>query len=203
MANILTGLFKKQTEVQGLQGEQASLSKQAGELQGKVNQVNNALVIAQTELMIEDTATNKKRVEKFQKALDGFNKELEAIQKRAGEVAGKLSDLNMEKRKAEIEEIASVDLANYDKAKRSAKLKDELYKMRIEIEQASGYAGAFSPKGLLKEANVEMGYFNPTNSAHQPYKELWETKRDKTDEQIDKELEVLKQAIRNFINAGE
>lgn len=199
MGNILTGLFKKGTEVQNLQGEQASLSKQAGELQQKVTQVNNALVMAQTELMIEDNATNKKKVEKFQKALEGFTKELEAIQTKSQEVQAKLAELNIERRKAEIEEIALADLANYEKSYRSSRLASELEKMKYKIGTGSNNIGSSSPSGLLKEAGVEIGYFSPSE-AHKPYKELWEEKRNNTNEQVEKDLEEVKKAIEKFLN---
>lgn len=194
------GLFSKKTELEKLMKEKEELQGKATGLQNSIQAVNGTLKLAETDYMIDSSATNKKRLDKYKKAIRDYQKELSKIQKEADKVSQGVSQLNAEKRKEELDEIAKRDLDNYSSFYRSKRLTDLLYKMKYDIEEGSNNLSMMSPTHLKKEAGFEYGNFNPENPAHKPYMELWLGKKEQLEEEVEKELKTLKQQINRFLN---
>ncbi|ABO67409.1 MULTISPECIES: hypothetical protein [Anoxybacillaceae] len=196
----LMNYFKKQSDLEKLMAEKQALENEYSEMTKKVNQVQSLLNLAQAELMVDSSTTNKKKVDKFKEALEKLEKERATVLEKVQKVAVEIARLNMEKRKAEIEAIADNDVERFEEYYRSYKLK-KLWEEKVSkiIHQKTKILDATTPKGLLKEAGVEIGHFDKTNEAHKPYLELWERKRAEVEEQVEKELAELEKQLEDFL----
>lgn len=196
--------FQKQDEIEKLQSELAELQEQRNEAARRVSQIQNAINIAQAEYIVDDSAANKKRVEKLEKGLKEQEKKLADIEAQIQRVSGELTRLQMERRKAEIEAIANEDAHRYELYYRAKKLKDLFDELAGELHKGIVYQRMHTvdinkPKGLLKEAGVKSGYFDKRLESQRPFAELWEAKQKEVHERVEEEFEELKQKILDFL----
>ncbi|EJQ53519.1 hypothetical protein IEQ_01017 [Bacillus cereus BAG6X1-2] len=85
--SIITKFFTKgnETKLGKLNNEVAELNSKVSELIGKIGQVDKALELAKVDLMLDENATNKKAVAKYETAKEKFSTEITNHQtKRAG-----------------------------------------------------------------------------------------------------------------------
>ncbi|MGY3315769.1 uncharacterized protein YlxW (UPF0749 family) [Peribacillus simplex] len=161
------GLFTKKTELEALQGQQEKLAQQIAGLQNKLAQVQSAKVFADTDLMIEDNATNKKRVDKYAKAIEGFQVELEKLSSDAQEVASKIGAVNEAEKQAEIDEVASALEKEVELAHKRKLLENKVDVLKNKLYGSSGLNYNANMKRLVGLRSTEE--FDSSNPAHAPY----------------------------------
>lgn len=188
------GLFKTAKEKMVI--EQGKLEGQASDLRNKIDKVQNAMVHVGVELMIDDSATNKKRLAKLEDGLKGFQAELEAVDSKLAEVAGKLSAIYAEEAKEEI------DKASEAYGERALKYyRRTLFNRKIETVQhvIENSAGALpQPEELRNIAGLGYGEeFNQLSHGH-----LLDKKEQadlKAKEQAEKEVDELIERINKLL----
>lgn len=202
------GLFskKKVDELESVIKERDQLASQIADLQGNVSQVSSALNLAKVEYMVDGSASTKKRVDKFETALEDYQKEIDSLNSKlqsVGEVIGKLT---FERKQAEIEETANVDVAEIDKLTRARmleKVRDGELKYLLH-GQGIGNAGAGMPRRLLKLANIPSpNYFDAGNLEHKPFLDLLNAKKAEADKVAQAELEELLAHVRRYLKLEE
>lgn len=188
--------FSKEKELSQLESELATADEKVQEVIGKIQRVKNAIQLAETEAMLEGTASAQKKVDKFKAGLEKLQKDQEKTQKDADKLNAQYIEMKSSKHEEELEAIAEKDLERYKQAVKSKKLKDELERLiRYELEELHSNSGSFTPKGLLKEAGLKVGYFPEGHKM----RSLWEEKRNKTDAEIHNEVnEIMEQIRRQF-----
>lgn len=188
------GFLNKGTDKEKLQAKQVKLGEQAGELQGKINKVNNAIVHVETELMLDDSAGNKKRLDKLEAGLKKFQKELEQVNSEAQQVASELAQISAEEKAEEIEEASQEHQENFYRNRKRLLMESELDKLKNRLW---GKTNSVQPEALKKIAGVKYNEdLNPEHSR------LFEAKQDaeqEAREQADKEFSELMDKIKNFL----
>lgn len=187
--------FSKEKELSKLDSELATAEEKVREVIGKIQRVKNAIQLAETEAMLEGTATAQKKVDKFIAGLEKLQKDQEKAQKEVDRLNAQYIEMKSSKNEEELEAVAEEDLERYKQAVKSKKLKDELERLiRYELEQIHN-TSSFTPKGLLKEAGLNVGYFPEGHKM----RSLWEEKRDQADIEINKEVaEAMDQIRKQF-----
>ena len=185
--------FSKEKELSQLDSELAIAEEKVQEVTDKIQRVKNTIQLAETEAMLEGTATAQKKVDKFKGGLEKLQKEQEKAQKETDKLNTQYIEMKSSRHEEELEAVAEKDLERYKQAVKSMKLKDELEKyIQYELEKFHANAGSTSPKGLLKEAGLNVGYFPEGHKM----RSLWEEKRDQTDLEINNEVNEAMEQIR-------
>ncbi|MDF2083816.1 hypothetical protein [Bacillus pseudomycoides] len=120
MANLLTKLFGGSKEK--AQVKQGELQGKISTLDSKIAQVNNALAIAEANLLVDESASNKKAVEKLQAGIEKFQAEKAKANEELSEVVNTLQEVAHEERKARLLELAHEDAGNTKQPLKEMKL---------------------------------------------------------------------------------
>ncbi|MCM2590484.1 hypothetical protein NDQ53_14370 [Rossellomorea marisflavi] len=200
--DLINFKFSKEKELSELTNEKNNVQSKVQEVTGRIQQVKSAIQIAETELMLDDSSSNRKRVEKLKSGLDKFNKEHGKLQKQIEKLADQMNEMNSEKAEEVLNTIAEQDLERYKEARKSDALQKEIEKFikneLPRIAPAGQQSGSRSPKGLLGEAGLKTGYFRNEDPKHIKLKQLWEEKRDVAHNEIAQEVEEVIEALRNL-----
>lgn len=188
------GLFNKGNNKQDLQAKQVKLGEQVGELQGKINKVNNAIVHVETELMLDDSAGNRKRLDKLQSGLKKFQKELEQVNLEAQEVGQELAQISAEQRTQEIASASQEYQESYFKNSKRLLMEGELDKLKSRLW---GKTNQVQPQALKDIAGLK--YNEDLNPEHSKLFEAKQEAEQKAREQADKEFSELMNKIKNFL----
>ncbi|MGE7761005.1 hypothetical protein [Peribacillus sp. NPDC097895] len=191
------GLFKKGNEKEQLQGQQEKLAQQIAEVQNKLAQVQSAKVFADTDLMLEDNATNKKRVDKYAKAIEGFQGELEKLSSNAQEVASQIEAINQAEKQAEIDEAASsIEQETYLAHKRR-KMEMKAEQLQSQLYGKSGYGYNTKMNRLAGLGSTDQ--LDPTNPTHEPFIEASNKASASGVAKAEREFEKLMAEIEKFV----
>lgn len=164
------GLFTKKTsELEALEVKQGKLQNKSQELQVKISKIENGMVVAETNLMIDETAGNKKQVDKFKTAIEKAQKELEAVGAEISEVGSQIGAISQAEKQAEIDKAAGTyEEEMYLNHKR--KLME--LKAEVLVRQLYGKSGITHPQKLQRMAGLKYGeYFDVSNPEHAPMNE--------------------------------
>ncbi len=189
-------LFKKQSEMENLQEQKQEIGKKVSELQSKKTKLTNALNLINAELMVEETASVKKKADKFNKAIKDIDKEIEGLNKEATEVNSQLSSLLMEKKETEID-LALEDYHKDIKAQQRARvLRNQLSKKMLEIEDKAG-AENVEPKQLKRMFGLKYNdNFGPEHSdLQQKAYETSEKARKEAEEEVNKLMNQIEKLM--------
>ncbi|MEH7504937.1 hypothetical protein V7152_23495 [Neobacillus drentensis] len=147
-------LFKKQNEMEKLQGQKEKLAQKVSEVEAKLTQVQNAKVFADTDLMLEDSLANKKKVEKYAKAIEGFQAELQKLNGELAEIDGKLGELFSEEKQQEINDAGKAHEEEVYTA-----IKRRLFEMELDRFNSFLYSKSaiIEPVELKKLAGLRHG----------------------------------------------
>lgn len=188
------GFLNKGTDKEKLQAKQVKLGEQAGELQGKITKVQNAIVHVETELMLDDSAGNKKRLSKLEDGLKKFQKELEQVNLEAQQVASELAQISAEERTQEIASASQEYQESYFRNRKRLLIEGELDKLKSRLW---GKTNQVQPQALKDIAGLKFNEdLNPEHSR------LFEAKQEaeqKAREQADKEFNELMDKIKGFL----
>ncbi|HHY0839771.1 TPA: hypothetical protein ACVW80_005994 [Bacillus thuringiensis] len=99
------------------------LSSKEADLQSKLFRVERALELAQTDLMIDDSAANKKVVDKYEEAQKKFQSELTATQEESNKVSNEIEAIIKEELYAELVDAAKQDAKLIELAEKCRKAK--------------------------------------------------------------------------------
>lgn len=191
------GLFNKKGELEKLMEQRDQLQKEATEVQGKVNKTRNAMELAETENMIEGTQTAQKKVNKFKKALEGYQKELEGLNEKAQEVGSNISKLNDEKYQAEKEEASK----EYYEDVKTKEVHSQLYKELEKLYKQADFKAHNSPadpKALREMAGVEFG--RPLQPDHGEFFTKSREVEAKAKEDAEKEAQKVLAELKQFMD---
>lgn len=192
------GLFnfkKAQSEKEILQGQKAELSQKVTELQGKRTKLQNALVIAETNELVDPTASNKKQVTKFKDAIENTEGEIAELTKQLQEVNSKIGAIVAQEKEAEINEAGKAHEENTYLSRKRAMLRNELDGLNNWLNTKTGIV---EPQELKKLAGVKWNeHFNLQE--HAPFVEA-QQKADKAGkERAQKEFDELMKQINDFL----
>ncbi|EOP56598.1 hypothetical protein IIW_00330 [Bacillus cereus VD136] len=195
MANLLTKLFGGSKEK--AQVKQGELQGKISTLDSKIAQVNNALAIAEANLLVDESASNKKAVEKLQAGIEKFQAEKAKANEELSEVHNTLQEVAQEERKAHLLSLAKQDAEDrkqYNKEQKLSRYLDNLehsltssYSQRSQLERELGITNTGNPNVDVTWYNFpeELAMNNEVNQAMQT--------------EVDKEFAELVQAINKYL----
>lgn len=99
------------------------LDSKEADLQSKLSRVERALELAQTDLMIDDSAANKKVVDKYEEAQKKFQSELTSTQEESNMVSNEIEAIIKEELHAELVDAAKQDAKLIELAEKCRKAK--------------------------------------------------------------------------------
>lgn len=216
LEKLFGGFFKEsnKTEMEKLQAEEAELNGKITELQAKRVRVNNALQLANVDLELEDTQTNKKRVSKYESAILDIDSEMQELGEQVGKIQSKMSQINADERQLHIDSLAEQDGKCYEEYQRGAKAKKMLEEaFKAADAKTSVMGGAGTPKNLLSdvqpalvaqgiapESHMNINSFQPYHLEESPeHVAAYEKVKQAADAKIDTDLLELQKAIEKYL----
>ena len=203
MKNTIKKLLGGDTK-EGLQKKAEDLQKKISELSTKVSRVRHSLDLAQTDYMIDETTANKKRIEKYESAIEGFNAEMDKANEQLTETQAKLHDLAQEERQLYLQSLAKQDVLSHENGKRQAKIKKLVEQLSEQIEYSTGRVNASNLKrefGVKQDDRI-VGIDEPALSDFPEAVALLKEEEEKLDKAINEDYDELVQAINKYLNRG-
>ncbi|MGG4265793.1 hypothetical protein [Peribacillus simplex] len=192
------GLFTKKTsELETLEAKQGKLQGKEQELQAKIGKIANGLAIAETNLLVDETAANKKQIDKFKVAIEKTQKELEAVGVEISEVASQIGAINQAERQAEIDEAASALEQELYRAHKQKLFENKVDALKNKLYGASGFNYNANMKRLAGVKSTEE--FDYSEPAHAPFIEATEKAGVSGAARAEKEFKKLVAEIEAFI----
>lgn len=196
MKNTIKKLLGGDTK-EGLQKKAEDLQKKISELSTKVSRVRHSLDLAQTDYMIDETTANKKRIEKYESAIEGFNAEMDKANEQLTETQAKLYDLAQEERQLYLQSLAKQDAEDKESYLKELKLRNYLDSLSDSMNAShSGYSLLERELGIkvTGSPNTDVTWHSfPNELAMQKEAEQVVT------EKVDAEFEELVQAIEKYL----
>ncbi|MCE7792305.1 hypothetical protein K8O68_07710 [Salipaludibacillus sp. CUR1] len=185
-------LFK--SEIEKVQEKKSQVNEKIQEEKNKRDKLTNALKLSETELMIDDSASVKKKTDKFSKAIKDLDKEIEKLNKEASEVSSELSELIKQKKQAEIDEACEEYAQEVEISTKATILSKELEKLQDLADKKSGLA---NPRALKKLAGVKTSERFGQEHAHLQEKayETNEKAKAKAKKETEKVLKDVKKLL--------
>ncbi|MFK8793679.1 hypothetical protein [Planococcus plakortidis] len=188
------GLFNKGTGKEKLMEKQSKLGEQIRELQAKEMRIKNAMGHVETELEIDDSAGNRKRLDKLQGGLEKCQKDLEGANLEAQQVASELAQISAEQRTQEIASASQEYQESYFRNRKRLLMENELDKLKNRLW---GKTNSVQPEALKRV--VGLKYNEDLNPEHSSLFEAKQEAERKATEQADKEFNELMDKIKNFL----
>ncbi|PDZ11431.1 hypothetical protein CON70_11675 [Bacillus pseudomycoides] len=196
MANLLSKVLGT-TNKESLEKKASDLQGKISELSTKVSRVRNSLELVETELMIDESTANKKRVEKFNRAIEEFNADMSKAGEQLAEVQAKLHDLAQEERKAHLEELAKQDAEDKELYKKELKLRHYLSLLSDSMKAShSGYSLLERELGIKVTGNPNT---DTTWHSFPDEMAMKEEAEQVVTEKVDAEFEELVRTIEKYL----
>ncbi|MBJ8113455.1 hypothetical protein ACQ3VH_10195 [Bacillus pretiosus] len=195
---IITKFFTKgnETKLGKLNNEVAELNSKVSGLSGKIGQVDKALELAKVDLMLDENATNKKAVAKYETAKEKFSTEIANHQTKLSELAQQIQAITDEELQAELKEAAEKDTENNALTIKSRKVESMI---RAKADHIDNFMLSGGSQANLRRLAVSRGHMSKhVNHISGIYSDALKEAQDKMDIQIDKEYSEFMKAWNKY-----
>lgn len=200
--SIITKFFTKgnETKLGKLNNEVAEVNGKVNELRSKIGQVDKALELAKVDLMLDENATNKKAVAKYETAKEKFSTEITNHQNKLSELAQQIQAITDEELQAELKEAAEKDTERDILVYRYRKV-ENLF--RVKLNRIDNFGIGDIPHSLrrlaMSRGHMEgQDFYTRTNGVHSIYADALMEARVKANSKVDREFEEFMKAWNKY-----